>query len=313
MMAHRTDQAVASSDALVDAADIAQIEIYVLRRMREIAPGEHASLSSGSGFNLLGLRAWQAGDPITSIDWAQSSLANFSPLITRQYEQDSNATILAMVDASQSTRCGMHGTRIASAIARSLAVLGFSAAFFQDPFGFVAFGDRFEALATERARTGRGHVLHCLELYRRGPGSDPTEPHDNAAAAVSGYLPRTAMVPVISDFLFTDVAAVIAELARLNTVHDVLLVMIDARFAFDFPVMSAGWMEVYDVESGTRHTLSRRELEELTVRVGEWQRSVEHLARAAGLDVVTLGLDPWETHNTLVRLVAERRVRKLRM
>ena len=42
---------------------------------------------------------WEPGDRMSSIDWAQSSMTNFSPLITRDFEQDSNATIVAVADA----------------------------------------------------------------------------------------------------------------------------------------------------------------------------------------------------------------------
>src|SRR4051812_13310185 len=62
-----------------DPADIAQIELYILRWMREFTSGDHASLSTGTGFNLVGLKDWEPGDAISTVDWAQSSLTNFSP------------------------------------------------------------------------------------------------------------------------------------------------------------------------------------------------------------------------------------------
>ena len=74
---------------------------------------------------------------MSSIDWAQSSLTNFSPLITRDFEQDSNAAIVAVADASLSTRCGVAGVPIAAAIARAVAAAGLSAMFFQDLFGMA--------------------------------------------------------------------------------------------------------------------------------------------------------------------------------
>lgn len=297
----------------MDPADIAQIELYILRRMREISPGDHASIAAGSGINLMGLRDWQAGDPITSVDWPQSSLNNFSPLITRQFEEDRHATVLTLVDASQSTLCGLRNQRIGTAVARAVAAIGFSAAFFQDAFGFVSFGDRFEALHAERARTGRSHVLHCLNRLLRSESVGMREQVGNAAATLSGYLAKASLVPVVSDFLFPNVAAVIDELAAVNTVHDVLLVMVDARLAFDLPATSAGWIEVFDVESGRMQTLSSREATDLTRRVEEWQRSVQWVAQANGLDVVKVGLDRWQSENALSALVAERRVRKVRM
>src|SRR5688572_26947542 len=115
-----------TAEPLVNLSDIAEIELYILKRMKECTRGDHASLFKGSGFNFVGTRDWQPGDQMSSIDWAQSSLSNFSPLVAREFEQDSNATIVAVADASLSTRCGVHGTLAAAAIARCVAAVGLS-------------------------------------------------------------------------------------------------------------------------------------------------------------------------------------------
>src|SRR3977135_3095568 len=106
---------------LVNLSEIAEIELFILKRMKEYTLGDHASVFKGGGFNFVGIRDRQPGDRGSSVDWAQSSLNNFSPLITREFEQDSNATIVAVADASMSTRCGVNGVPIAPAIARSAA------------------------------------------------------------------------------------------------------------------------------------------------------------------------------------------------
>ena len=80
---------------LVNLADITEIELVILKRMREVTMGEHRSRGQGSGFDFTGLRDWQGGDRFSSIDWAQSSLTNFSPLIIREFEQPSTATVIA--------------------------------------------------------------------------------------------------------------------------------------------------------------------------------------------------------------------------
>src|SRR5256885_17218653 len=97
---------------LVNLSEIAEIELFILRRMKEFTLGDHASVFKGSGFNFVGIRDWQPGDRLSSIDWAQSSLSNFSPLITRDFEQDSNATVVAVADTSMSTRFGINGVRM---------------------------------------------------------------------------------------------------------------------------------------------------------------------------------------------------------
>ena len=146
------------TEPLLNLSEIAEIELFILKRMKEFTLGDHSSVFKGAGFNFVGIREWQPGDRTSSIDWAQSSLTNFSPIITREFEQDSNATIVAVADASLSTRCGVHGALIASAIARSVAAVGLSAVFFQDLFGLITFDEGFRQMAAARPRIGKSHV-----------------------------------------------------------------------------------------------------------------------------------------------------------
>jgi uncharacterized protein (DUF58 family) len=296
---------------LVNLNEIAEIELFIVKRMKEFTLGDHASVFKGGGFNFVGTRDWEPGDRMSSIDWAQSSMTNFSPLITRDFEQDSNATIIAVADASLSTRCGVAGVPIAAAIARAVAAAGLSAMFFQDLFGLVTFDDRFEQLAVARPKIGRSHLLYCLDLYQNRRTPDAAEERRDIILAIEGQVRKASLVPVISDFLFADARRVIGELALLNAVHDVFLLMADVRFAYEIPVVSDGWIEAYDVESGRMRVLSRRELRRLAGRVVQWQDEVEQFARGAGLDVVRVGLDRWQMETALVEFTGERRLRKM--
>jgi uncharacterized protein (DUF58 family) len=295
----------------VNLREIAEIELFVIKRMKEFTVGDHASVFKGGGFNFVGVRDWEPGDRMSSIDWAQSSMTNFSPLITRDFEQDSNATIVAVADASMSTRCGVRGVAIGAAIARAVAAAGLSAMFFQDLFGLVTFDDRFEQLAVARPRIGRSHLLYCLDLYQNRRTPEPGAERRDIVLAIEGQLRKASLVPVISDFLFPDAQRLIGELAILNAVHDVFLLMADVRFAYELPPVADGWIEVYDVESGQPRTFSRRELRRLADRVTAWQDAIERTARDAGLDVVRVGLDRWQMETALVEFTAERRLRKL--
>jgi uncharacterized protein (DUF58 family) len=303
--------AASTEEPLVNLREIAEIELFIIKRMKEFTLGDHASVFKGSGFNFVGVRDWEPGDRMSSIDWAQSSMTNFSPMITRDFEQDSNATIVAVADASLSTRCGVHGVPIAAAIARAVAAAGLSAMFFQDLFGLVTFNDQFQQLASARPRIGRSHLLYCLDLYQNRRSLDAGEERRDIIVAVESQVRKSSLVPVISDFLFPDAERVIRELALLNAVHDVFLLLADVRFAYQFPTVSDGWIEAYDVEDGRTRVLSRRELRRLADRVGAWQDRVEALARDNGLDVVRVGLDRWEMETALVEFTAERRLRKM--
>ncbi len=300
----------AAGEPLVDLSEIAEIELLILKQMKERTIGDHRSAFKGPGFTFVGVRDWEPGDRLSSIDWAQSSLTNFSPIITREFEQPSTAAIIAVADASPSTRCGAAGAPIAAAVARSVASVGLSAVFFQDLFGLISFDEAFRPVAAVRPRIGKPHVLHCLDLYQRGRDGEAEAGRGNLTETIAAHLRRPSLIPVISDFLFEDAPRLLAELSRLNAVHDVFLIMVDARFAYDLPDVSAGWVEVFDVETGRTRMLSRRELGRLAARVEEWQQELQRLAREADLDLVRVGLDRWEMEHALVQFVAERRLRK---
>lgn len=296
----------------INLAEVTEIELFVVRRMKQLSMGDHHSFHSGSGFNLVGLRDWQPGDPLSSVDWAQSSLTNFSPLITRQFEQDSVATVLAVVDGSLSTRCGARGDRISTAIIRSLAAIGMSAVHFQDPFGVLSFDGDLRPLATVPPRSGRAHVLHCLEQFERSTRALDTAPAKaDLASVIAATLRQASLVPVVSDFLFAGAPAFIEKLAMLNLVHDVFLVCVDASFAFYLPEVSSGWIEIADVESGEGRVISRDEFARLAQRVASWQDQQMSAAREHGIDSVRITLDRWQMEAALAEFVAARRLRKV--
>jgi uncharacterized protein (DUF58 family) len=291
---------------LVDRAELKDIELVVLKRMREYATGAHGSVFQGKGLDLVGLRDWEPGDRPSDVDWAQSSITNFSPLVSREFEQESTATLMVVADTSLSTRCGANETPLAKVIARAMTTLGLAAAFFQDQAGLVTFDGTSRRLAV-RPRVGRNQVIHCLETYQAAVYRRP-ERHPHAESNLVGILGRPSFVPVVSDFLFDTAPDLFDELAYVAATHDVLIVMVDAAFAYDFPAMSSGWIETYDVETGHRRTVSARELEGLGREVRKWQDRTAMAARHAGLEVVRL--EPGHEHRMLSDCLAERRLRK---
>ena len=296
---------------LVSMGDITAIELLILRRMNDVTIGDHRSRSHGTGFDLLGLRDWQTGDKFSSIDWAQSSLSNFSPMIVREFEQPSTATVVAIADHSLSTRCGVDGVPIAAAVARAVATVGLSASFFQDPFGLITFDANFDHLAAIRPRTGKSHIVHCVDAYQYQQGLTAVKRAGGVGNTLAGYLRRKSMLPVISDFLFDDPDAILKELAFLNARHDVFIVLIDSAFAFELPSVSAGWVETVDVETGRARTISRSALRKMGAKIRDWQTAVHKKAKDLDLDVVEIGLDQNKSDIALSEFVAERRLRKV--
>jgi len=291
--------------------DLQEIELLVLRRLREVTIGEHGSQAHGSGFDYVGLRDWQAGDRFSSIDWPQSTLTNFSPMIVREYEQPSTASVVAVADASLSTWCGAGGVPVAAVVARAIATVGMSAVFFQDLFGLVTFDSGPGDFAAVRPRVGRNQVVHCLDAYQYRRGLQEVRHAGSLSTTLGSFLRRTTMVPFISDFLFDEPDAVLRELSLLSSMHDVFVVLVDAAFAFEVPALSAGWIDTVDAETGRTVTMSRSELRSLAGRIRGWQDRVARLAADADLDVVRTGTDAVATDLALAGFVAERRLRKV--
>jgi uncharacterized protein (DUF58 family) len=300
-----------AAEPLVNLSEVAEIELFIRKWMREFTLGDHASVFKGSGFNFVGLRDWEPGDRPSSIDWAQSSLTNFSPMVTREFDQHSTATIVAVADASLSTRCGVEGVPVGATVARGVAAIGMSAVLFQDMFGLITFDADFHQLAAARPRIGKPHVIHCLDLYQRQEAVDTPSVPTDVTTTIESHLRKTSFVPVISDFLFVDAPRVLRELSLLNAVHDVLLIMVDARSAYQLPAVSAGWIETFDIETGRTRVVSRREFNRLADRIGEWQEQIIRMARDAALDIACVGADRWQMQTALVELFVERRLRKL--
>lgn len=296
--------------SLVSLADITEIELVILKRMRDVTIGDHRSRQHGTGFDFVGLRDWQPGDRFSSIDWGQSSLTNFAPLVVRDFEQPSTATVVTVADVSLSTRCGVNGIPIAAPVARTIATIGLSAVFFQDPFGLITFDGGFEHLGGIRPKTGKGHVVHCLDAYEKQRGLQELRRTGSISATLAGYVRHASLMAVVSDFLFEKPEAVLRELSLVRATHDVFLVMIDSAFAFDAPKIASGWIDTLDVETGELRTISRYTLRQLAERAQAWQADVRRVAKDHDLDVVIVGRDEAQADVHLSEFVAERRLRK---
>ena len=299
-----------TGDPLVNLSDLSEIELLILKRMRDFTIGDHRSMFHGTGFDFVGLRDWQPGDRLAAIDWPQSTITNFSPMVVRDFDQPSTAGVMVVADVSQSTLCGVDGVPIAAAIARAIGIIGISAVFFQDTFGLITFDAGFSDLAAVRPRIGKNQVIHCLDAYQHHRGLQDVKAGDSLSARIAGYIRKPSLIPVVSDFLFDDAKTIITELTELHSTHDVILVVIDSAFAYDLPPVSSGWVEAFDVETGRSRIVSRGTLRSLARRAREWQDDVQRIAKDAGIDVLRLGLNETESAVSLSEFVAERRLRK---
>jgi uncharacterized protein (DUF58 family) len=303
---------VAAEPPLVTEHALDAIELIVLRRLREYTLGDHRSRFHGPGFDYVGVRYWEPGDRLSAVDWPQSSLTNFSPLVVRDFEQPGTATVMVVADRSRSTRCGTDGVPIAATIAWTIGTLGLSAVFFQDSFGLVTFDRALSDLALVAPRLGRSHVMHCLDAYQYGRGLQPVAGGGHAGQSLAGVMRRTSLVAAVSDFLFDDADGVLDHLGHLNASHDVIVAIVDGAAGYELPRSSAGWVRVHDVETGRRRLVTRRAVRRLAAEARAWQDEVARRAADRDLDVVRIGADTDQAGAALAGLMAERRLRKQR-
>ena len=189
--------------------------------MREFTIGDHRSVFHGTGFDFVGLRDWQPGDRLASIDWPQSTITNFSPLVVRDFAQPSTAGVVAVAYVSPSTLCGIDGVPLAVAIARAIGTIGTSAVFFQDTFGLIT-STRFQesvSCGRESAKlksTASMPINIIAGCRRRRPTLE----------RIAGYIRKPSLsrhLRLCSTTRNRDRGA-----TQLNSTHDVVLVVIDS-------------------------------------------------------------------------------------
>lgn len=295
------------SPPFVSLPEIREVEIIVAKKVRELILGEHQSWLKGFGFDLAGIRDWQPGDPLFSIDWARSTTTNFSPPLVREFEETKRITILVVADNTLSARCGIEGISPAHIIARAIATLGVSAALFRDPLGLVSFDENFH-LDLVAPRVGRNHLIYCLTRYQVPHFSAEKNEAATLLKQLQAHLKFFSVVPFISDFVFPQAEEVIRALKLFSSRHDIFVILVETDFTFDLPDGGDGWMECFDVESRRVRPYSRRELLAIPQKVRDYQCHIEERLKSEGIDVLRAGKELADFQRNLAEFFARRRV-----
>lgn len=293
----------------INLGEIKEIDIFVLRRLRELIGGDHKSFFRGEGFDFVGLRDWQSGDKLSAIDWPQSTMNNFDPLVVREFEEDKNGTILIVTDASLSMYCGVDGFSSRNIVSRIIATIGLSGVFFQDLTGLFVFDHKYNYVHI-RPRMGKNNIISCISHYLNPVFSNSASSPLSMTRKILGCLRRPAMIPVISDFLFENAEGFLKEIANIKSRHDLFLIVTEASFLFELPETSDGWVECLDVESGKTALLSRKEFVSMSKKAVDYQEAIIQKVRRAGLEVLKVGRDKNKFSNDFIEFFFNRRTRR---
>lgn len=225
--------------------------------------GVHLGRRKGEGVEFAGIREYQPGDPLRSVNWQVSARRGTLHVTERLAEQ--SAKVVAMIDAtgdlhqagSSTLELSVHG---ALAVVQAALRRG-------DRAGVVSLGGVVRWLAPDLGRRHYYRVVEALLDVQPGTGSAPSD--------LSGFpptvLPRGAAVVVFSPLLDERVISAVADLRRRGfglAVVDVLRVEPQPRPGADYDPIAIRMWRIG--RQGIRHRLA-----ELGIPVGAWSDGAE--------------------------------------
>jgi uncharacterized protein (DUF58 family) len=282
----------------------------VVRRLDGLLQGDYRSLFYGSGVDLAGLREYQPGDDVRSMDWNVTARLD-TPYI-RQYTEDREITAWFLLDLSPSVDFGTVETErvkrtvlidFVTTLARLLTRGG-------NRVGAVFYGSRVER--TIPARGGRVQVLRLISDLLREPQltSAPFTDLSPLLDAARQALKRRSLVFIISDFISEPGWE--RPLNLLNRRHEVMAVrLVDPR---EVELPDVGPLIMEDAETGeqlyvdTHDRQFRRRFQEAAA---QREVVVNRAFARAGVEAVSLSTDE-DLVRAIVRMATLRRRRRRR-
>ncbi len=205
--------------------------------------GTFRSAFRGQGLEFDGVREYERGDDIRSIDWNVTA-RNAKPFV-KLYHEERELTVFLVIDTSLSLDVGAQSATVRDRVLETAALLSFAAGHASCPLGAVLFDGELSRVF--KPRSGQDQIMsilgaleHHISIVRGSALS--------AALAGTGRLLRSrALVCVISDFRIDGYEDALGLIARK---HDVLAVRINTPL--DAALPAAGFLSFLDPESGER-------------------------------------------------------------
>jgi uncharacterized protein (DUF58 family) len=212
--------------------------------------GEFASVFKGEGLDFDGVRHYEPGDDVRSIDWNVS--ARFGRPYVKMYREERELTVFLVLDCSASMRSPGQGLSRFDQGVLSLALLAFSAERGGQRLGALFFDSGISRIFPPRR--GRKHIMAVIGAaldYGSGDGAAlrgaPLRGSalGTALSLSARMLKRPSLVVLISDFYCVDWEA---ELRKLAARHDCVTIRLTDPLDGDLP--SGGLISFSDAETG---------------------------------------------------------------
>ena len=164
------------------------------------------------------LRDYQEGDSVSQVDWKATS--RFHRLITREYQEERDQTILLVPDCSIRTRAMDGDLPILDHLLNAAILLSYIALGQGDKVGVISFGGEVRHLPPVKGTSGMARILEHLYNYQ------PTRDYGDYAELVSRIMrtqTKRCLVVVLTNLRTEDQFGSLGALELLTKQHLVLL------------------------------------------------------------------------------------------
>lgn len=217
------------------------LKLSALTLSEGMRTGAFRSCFRGSGMEFDGVREYEAGDDIRSIDWNVTARTG-NPFI-KLYREERELTVFLVVDDSLSMTTGTASVSRKQMALETCALLAFAAEYNSSPIGSVVFDGIVGRVF--KPRTGHDHLLSLLRDIEQRKRLVRGSALSAAIAGASQVLRTRSLVVIISDFRSAGYEKSLGILSRR---HDVLAIRLTAPTDGKLP--QAGYLSFRDPESG---------------------------------------------------------------
>lgn len=176
---------------------VRKLELKTKKQSSELFSGNYTSTFKGRGISFNGVRAYNYGDDIRSIDWNVTS-RSLEPYI-KEFEEERELTFILLVDVSLSNLFGSNESLKKDIINEVAATISFSALSNNDKVGVIFFSEKVEKYIPPKK--GKSHILTILRELINVEASRNTTNISEALIFLQNTVKKKSIVFLLSDFI----------------------------------------------------------------------------------------------------------------
>ncbi|MEO1049824.1 MAG: DUF58 domain-containing protein [Bacteroidota bacterium] len=215
-------------------------EIRIRKAINSQMRGDFHSIFKGSGLEFDGVRAYQYGDDIRTIDWNVSAKGHGAYVKT--FKEEKEQTIFFILDVSASQQIGSENQQKVDICKEVCGVLTLSAIDEQGQVGLICYSDQREAyIKPGKGKKQAYEIIYTLKRLK--PKSTKTS-LNSAILYTLNILKRRSVIILISDFIDDGFGHNLKALAKK---HDLVMIRVTDTRETELPKL--GIIPVLDKEN----------------------------------------------------------------